>query len=122
MRRGFTNASAALAVSIALAACSHSADSPPPTADELARASYEGIASGANTFLMSDHLGYFGTDDAVERVGVRCLDDICAAAFTRFFRSSEASVESAALDLLGSRRGVSLVVEAALTDNVDVHV
>ena len=122
MRRGFPNASAALAVAIALAACSNAADPPPPTADELARASYARITSGANTFLMSDHLGYLGTDDAVERVGVRCLDDTCAAAFTRFFRSSEASVDIAALDLLGERRGVSLVVEEASTDNVDVHV
>ena len=122
MRRGFPNASAVLAAAVALAACSHSADPPPPTADELARASYARIASGANTFLMGDHLGYFGTDDAVERVGVRCLDDTCAAAFTRFFRPSEASVDIAKLDLLGERRGVSLVVEEASTDNVDVHV
>ena len=122
MRRGIPKATAALAVAIALAACSHSADPPAPTADERARASYERLASGANTFLMGDHLGYFGTDDAVERVGVRCLDDTCAAAFTRFFRSSEATVDIAALDLLGSRRGVSLVVEEASTDNVDVHV
>ena len=122
MRTGYPGATAAFAVAIVLAACSPSADPPPPTADERARASYEGIASGANTFLMSDHLGYFGTDDAVERVGVRCLDDTCAAAFTRFFRSSEATVDIAALDLLGSRRGVSLVVEKASTDNANVHV
>ncbi len=122
MRRGIPKATAALAVAIALAACSHSADPPAPTADERARASYESITSGANTFLMGDHLGYFGTDDAVERVGVRCLDDTCAAAFTRFFRSSDATVDIAALDLLGSRRGVSLVVEEASTDNADIHV
>ena len=123
MRTGYPGATAAFAVAIVLAACSHSADPPPPpTADERARASYERIASGANTFLMGDHLGYFGTDDAVERVGVRCLDDTCAAAFTRFFRSSDATVDIAALDLLGSRRGVSLVVEEASTDNADVHV
>ena len=122
MRTGYPGATAAFAVAIVLAACSHSADPPPPTADERARASYERIASGANTFLMGDHLGYFGTDDAVERVGVRCLDDTCAAAFTRFFRSGDAAVDIAALDLLGSRRGVSLVVEEASTDNADVHV
>jgi len=122
MRTGYPGATAALAVAIVLAACSHSADPPPPTADERARASYERIASGANAFLMGDHLGYFGTDDAVERVGVRCLDDTCAAAFTRFFRSRDASVDIAALDLLGSRRGVSLVVEEASTDNANVHV
>ena len=80
------------------------------------------IVSGANTFLMGDHIGWFGTDDAVERVGVSCLDDACTAAFERSFLSSEASVESSELDLLGDRRGVSLVVENASTDNVDVHV
>ena len=122
MRRGFPIALAASAVALALAACTGSSEPPPPTADELARASYARIASGANTFLMGDHLGYFGTDDTVERVGVRCLDDTCAAAFTRFFRSSEATVDIAELDLLGERRGVSLVVEEASTDNVDAHV
>ena len=121
MRRGLPNASAALAVAIALAACASSPDPPAPTADEQARSTYERIASGSNAFLMGDHLGYSGADDAVERVGVRCLDDTCAAAFARFFRSSEASVESIQLELLGSRRGVSLVAEEASTDNVDVH-
>ena len=121
MRRGLPNAFVALAAAIALAACSSSSDPPAPTADEQARASYERIASGSNAFLMGDHLGYFGADDAVERVSVRCLDDTCAAAFARFFRSSEASVETAELELLGSRRGVSLVVEQISTENVDVH-
>ena len=55
-------------------------------------------------------------------MGVRCLDDTCAAAFTRFFRSSEATIGIAELDLLGERRGVSLVAEEASTDNADVHV
>ncbi len=122
MRTGYPGATAALAVAIILAACSHSANPPPPTADELARASFEGITSGANTFLMGDHLGYFDTDDTVERVGVRCLDDTCAAAFMRFFRTSDPTVDITTLDQLGSRRGVSLVVEEASTDNVDVHV
>ncbi|MDE0343588.1 MAG: hypothetical protein OXK82_10545 [Deltaproteobacteria bacterium] len=122
MRRGIPNALAASAVALALAACTGSSEPPPPTEDELARATYERITSDANAFLMGDHLGYRGTDDAVERVGVRCLDDTCAAAFARFFRSSEATVDIAELDLLGERRGVSLVVEEASTDNVDVHV
>ena len=122
MRRGLPDACVALLVAIALAACSSSSDPPAPTADEQARALYETVASGSNAFLMGDHLGYSGADDAVERVGVRCLDDTCAAAFTGFFRSSEASVESTDLELLGSRRGVSLVEEKASTDNVDVHV
>ena len=122
MRRGLPNASAALLLAIALAACSSSPDPAPPTAEEQARSSYESIASGSNAFLMGDHLGYSGADGAVERVGVRCLGDTCAAAFTAFFRSSEASVETAELELLGSRHGVSLVVEDISTDNVDVHV
>ena len=121
MRRGFPSALAASA--IALAACTGSPEPPPPpTADELARASYERIASAANAFLMGDHLGWFGTGDMVERVGVRCLDDTCTAAFQRAFRSGEVSVESSELDLLGERRGASLVVEEASSDNVDVHV
>ena len=122
MNRGFLNALAASAVVLALAACAGSSEPPLPTADDLARASYERIVSGANVFLMGDHLGYRGTDSAIERVGVRCLDDACTAAFERTFRSSEASVTPAELDLLGERRGVSLVVEELSTDNVDVHV
>ena len=121
MRRGLPNALAALTVAIALAACSGSSE-PPPTPEDLARSSYERIVSGSNAFLMGDHLGYFGTDDAIERVGVRCLDETCTAAFELSFRSDEASVTSAELDLLGERRGVSLVAEEASSDNVDVHV
>ena len=50
---------------------------------------------------MGDHLGWFGTDDTVVRVGVRCLDDTCTIAFQRSFRSSELSVEDVELELLG---------------------
>ena len=123
MTTGLPSALGASAVAMALAACSGSSEPPaPPTADELARSSYDRIVSGANEFLMGDHLGWFGTDDAIERVGVRCLNDTCTAAFDRSFPSSEASVESSELNLLGDRRGVSLVVEEASTENVDVNV
>ena len=68
MRTGFTIA--ALAVSIALAACSRTLD--PPTPEEQARETHAAIVSGANTLLYSDRLGYFGTDDEVERVKTTC--------------------------------------------------
>ncbi len=122
MRVGFPSALAAAA--LALAACTGSPEPPPPpTADELARSAYARIVSGSNTYLMGDHLGWFGTDDAVERVGVRCLDDTCVSAVQRAFRSTTAlSVEGNELDLLGERRGVSLVVEEASGDYADAHV
>ncbi len=123
MRRGFADAWTALAAALVLAACAGLTEPPPPpSADELARSSYERITGASNAFLMGDHLGYFGTDDDVERVGVRCLDATCTAAFERPFRSSEADVGSSQLELLGERRGVRLVVEEASTDFVDVHV
>ena len=123
MRIGFPNVLAASVVALALAACTGSPEPPPPpTADELARSSYERIVSGANVLLMSDDLGWFGTDDAAVRVGVRCLDDTCTVAFQRSYRSSELSVENSELDLLGEQRGVRLVVEEALLSWADVHV
>ena len=122
MRRGFPNAFAALAVVIALAACTDSAEPPPPTADEEARASYARIISGANAVLVGDQLGYFGTDDDIERVGVRCLVDVCSAGFARFTRPSDFCVECVELELLGDRRGVSLVVEEGSSASADIHV
>ncbi|MDE0390649.1 MAG: hypothetical protein OXI57_01100 [Rhodospirillales bacterium] len=124
MRKGFPNAFAALALAIALAACTHSSDSPPPppTPDEAARADYARIVSGANAILYGDQLGYVGTDDEVERVGVRCLVDVCSAAFSRFTRPNNFSVETVELELMGERRGVSLVVEEASRTHLDVHV
>ena len=123
MGRLFPNALAASAIALALAACTGSPEPPPPpTADEVARSSYERIASGSNAFLMGDHLGWFGTDDAIVRVGVRCLDDTCTAAFQRLFRSNALSVEHSDLELLGEHRGVRLVVEEATFEWADVHV
>ena len=124
MRRGFPYAIAALAVAISLAACTHSSESPPPppTPDEEARATYARIVSGANALLKGDELGYFGTDDDIERVGVRCLDDVCSAGFVRFTETSDFCVKCAELDLLGERRGVSQVVEEVSSEHLDVHV
>ena len=124
MRRGFPNAFAALALAIALAACTHKSETPPPppTADEVARADYARIVSGANAVLEGDQLGYLETDDEVERVGVRCLVDVCSAAFSRFLRPNNFSVETVELELLGERRGVSLVVERGSQTYTDVHV
>ena len=124
MRRGFPNAFAPFAVAIALAACTHSSDSPPPppTADEAARADYARIVSGANALVEGDQLGYYDTDDDIERAGVRCLVDVCSIGFARFTRPSGFSVETVELELLGERRGVSMVVEEASHANADVHV
>ena len=124
MRRGFPNALAPFAVAIALAACTHKSETPPPppTADEVARADYARIVSGANAVLEGDQLGYFGADDDVERVSVRCLVDVCSFAFSRFTRPSGFSVETVELELLGERRGVRLAVERGSGEYTDVHV
>ncbi len=124
MRRGFPNAFAALALAIALAACTHSSDSPPPppTPDEEARADYARIVSGANALLNGDELAYFGADDDIERVGVRCLDDVCSAGFARFTRTSDFCLDCVELDLLGERRGVRQVVERGSGEYLDTHV
>ena len=122
MSKGMRKAFAALAVAAAVAACTHSSGPPPPTADELARADYARIVSGANAVLVGDQLGYVDTDDDIERVGVRCLVDVCSAAFSRFTRPSGFSVETVELELLGERRGVSLVVERGSGEYADVHV
>ena len=121
MRRGFPNAFAALTVAIALAACTSSGEPPAPTSDELARASYASIVSGANAILMGDQLGYFSTDDDVERAGVRCLVDVCSTAFSRFTRPNELDLESLELELLGEHRDVSVVVERGSGEYTDVH-
>lgn len=124
MRRGLPSAFAPLAVVAALAACTHSSDAPTPqpTADEVARADYARIVSGANALLEGDQLGYVGTDDDVERTRTRCLDDLCSTGFARLTWPSNFSVDSVELELLGERRGVSLVVERGSGEYTDVHV
>ena len=124
MRKAIPNALAALALAIVLAACTHSSDSPPPppTPDEVARADYARIVSSVNAILAGDRLGYVGTEDEVERVGVRCLVDVCSTGFARFTRPSGFSVETVELELLGEHRGVSLVVERGSGEYADVHV
>ena len=124
MRKAFPNALAALALAVVLAACTHSSDSPPPppTPDEAARADYARIVSGANALLQGDQLAFVGTEDDVDRVGVRCLVDVCSAGFARFTRPSDFSVERVELELLGERRGVSLVVERGSGTYTDGHV
>ena len=122
MSKGMRKAFAALVVAAAVAACTHSSGPPPPTADELARASYEGIVSGANALVEGDQLGYFTNDDDIERAGTRCLVDVCSIGFVRFSRPSGFSVENVELELLGERRGVSRVVERGSGEYADVHV
>ena len=124
MKRALPSAFAPLAVVAALAACTHSSDAPTPepTADEMARADYARIVSGANALRASDDLAYFGADDDIERTRTRCLDSLCSTGFARFSRPSDFSVDSLELELLGERRGVSLVVERGSGEYVDVHV
>ena len=100
---------AALVVSTALAACSRTLD--PPTAEEQARETHAAIISAANTLLHGDRLGYFTTDEEVERVRTTCEGDTCAIAFLPINDVSSFSVENAELDLLRERRGVILVRE-----------
>ena len=105
MRTGLTIA--ALAVSIALAACTRTLD--PPTPEEQARESHATIVSGANTLLLGDRLGYDASDDEVDRVNTTCEGDSCAIGFLSVAQASRFSVENWELELLRERRGVTLV-------------
>ncbi len=106
MRTGLSIA--ALAVAIALAACTRTLD--PPTTEEQARETHARIVSEANIMLIGDRLGYFATDDEVERVNTTCEGDTCAIGFLSLVRCAECiSVEDAELTLLRERRGVTLV-------------
>ena len=109
----------------ALAACTLSSEAPlppAPTPDELARETYERIVRGANHLLEGDQLGYFGSNDDLERVRVRCRADVCAAGLVRSADLSAFTVGDVDLDLLGERRGVNLVVERASDEYADTHV
>ena len=105
MRTGLTIA--ALAVSIALAACARTLD--PLTPEEQARESYATIVSAANTLLFGDRLGYDASDDEVERVNTTCEGDRCAIGFLSVAQASRFSVENWELELLRERRGMTLV-------------
>ncbi|MDE0390648.1 MAG: transferrin-binding protein-like solute binding protein [Rhodospirillales bacterium] len=105
MRTGLTIA--ALAVAMALVACTRTLD--PPTPEEQARETHATIVSGANTLLLGDRLGYDASNDEVERVNTTCEGDRCAIGFLSIFRTSSFSVENAELELLRERRGVTLV-------------
>ena len=105
MRTGLTIA--VLAGAVALAACTRTLD--PPTAEEQARETHGAIVSGANTLLMGDRLGYFATDDAVERTNTTCRGDTCAAGFISLRGVRSFGIEESELTLLRERRGVSLV-------------
>ena len=107
MRTGLTIV--ALAVSIALAACTRTLD--PPAPEEQALETHAAIVSGANTLLRGDRLGWFATDEEVERVRTTCEGDACAIGIIAISRVSGFSVENAELELLRERRGVSLVRE-----------
>ena len=100
---------AMLAAAIALAACTRTLD--PPTPREQARESHAAIVSGANTLLMGDRLGWFATDDAVERTGTTCRGDTCTVGFISLSRAAGFGIENAELELLRERRGVSLARE-----------
>ena len=105
MRTGLTIA--VLAVAVALAACTRTLD--PPTPEEQARETNAAIVGAANTLLMGDRLGYFATDDEVERTNTTCRGDTCAAGFIPLSGAGGFGVEGSELTLLRERRGVSLV-------------
>jgi len=100
---------ALLVAAVALAACTRTLD--PPTPEEQAREIHAAIVSGANTLLMGDRLGYFATDDAVERTATTCRGDTCAVGFTSLSGAGSFGVEDSGLTLLRERRGVNLVLE-----------
>ena len=105
MRTGLTIA--VLAVAVTLAACTRTLD--PPTPEEQAWETNAAIVGAANALLMGDRLGYFATDDAVERTNTTCRGDTCAAGFISLSGASSFGVEDSELTLLRERRGVSLV-------------
>ena len=107
MRSGVTIA--ALSVTIALGACSRTLD--PPTPVEQLRETHVTIVSGANTLLRGDRLGYFTSDEELERVRVACEGDRCGIGFISVNRVSHFSVEDVELTPLRERRGVTLVHE-----------
>ena len=107
MRAGLTIG--VLAAAVVFGACTRTLD--PPTPEEQARETHATIVSGANTLLMGDRLGYFATDDAVERTNTTCRGDTCAAGFISVRGASGFSVEDSELTLLRQRRGVALVLE-----------
>ena len=117
MRIAFTLA--ALAVSIALAACSRTID--PPTADETPRELHANIVSGANTLLRGDRLAYFATGDEAERTRTRCRAGTCAIGFLALNRVGDYSVESTELTLLRERRGVRLIRQERPTAYLDAE-
>ena len=113
MKTGLTIA--VLAAAVALGACTHTLD--PPTPEERAREMHAAIVGGANTLLMGDRLGYFATDDAVERTNTTCRGDTCAVGFISVGRASGFSVQDSELTLLRERRGVALVREERSASN-----
>lgn len=98
---------AVLAGAVTLAACTRTLD--PPTPEKQARETNAAIVGAANTLLMGDRLGYFATDDEVERTNTTCRGDTCAAGFTYLSGAGGFGVEGSELTLLRERRGVSLV-------------
>ena len=108
---------AAPAVALALTACARTVE--PPTAEEQTRERYEAIADAANTLLVGDRLGWFATDDDVERANTTCRDDICATGFITLSRASRFSLEDWELTLLGERRGVGLFRQDLSADGND---
>lgn len=117
MRTGLTIA--VLAGAVALAACTRTLD--PPTPEEQARETHAAIVGAANTLLRGDRLGYFTTDDAIERVKTTCEGDRCAIGFLTINRVSHFSVENWELDLLRERRGVTLVREEVSSAYADAE-
>ena len=107
MRTGLTIA--VLAAGVVFGACTRTLD--PPTPEEQARETHAEIVSGANTLLMGDRLGYFATDDAVERTTTTCRGDTCAAGFISLSGAGSFGIEDSEVTLLRARRGVALVRE-----------
>ena len=107
MRTGLTIA--VLAAAVVFGACTRTLD--PPTPEEQARETHAEIVNGANTLLMGDRLGYFATDDAVERTTATCRGDTCAAGFISLSGAGSFGLEDSELTLLRARRGVALVRE-----------
>ncbi len=110
---------AVLAVALALAACARTVE--PPTVEEQARERHEATVDAANTLLMGDRLGWFATDDDVERANTTCRGDTCQIGFWSLSEPGRFGLERSGweLTLLGERRGVGLFRQDLAADSND---
>ena len=83
----------------------------PKTPDEEARELYYNTLSEANAILYGDVIGYFEDSDEITRTKTRCKEAICSSGFTAFTTPTGFSLDNVDLELLGTRRGINMLME-----------